>query len=182
MGKLCQEEPSYLSSNLTHPQNYSPKSRQRNSLTYWLKKPLRLMIINLRKLRGHPEVIARGLAVGVFSGCFPFFGLQSLMGIVLAALVRGSKIAAIAGTWISNPLTYVPILFLNFKVGQWLLGVETSFTLKNRDSLSSFLELGPELVITLLVGCAVVGAIAGIISYFVSLYILKRTPKNKTRK
>ena len=182
MGKLYQEDPSCLSSNFTHPQDYSPKSARRKSLTYWLNKPLRLMILNLRKLRGHPEVIARGLAVGVFAGCFPFFGLQSVMGIILAALVRGSKIAAIAGTWISNPLTYVPILWLNFKVGQLLLGVETTFTLKNRDSLESFLELGPTLVITLLIGCAVVGAIAGIISYFVSLYLLKRTPNKKNRK
>ncbi|WP_052035134.1 DUF2062 domain-containing protein [Xenococcus sp. PCC 7305] len=146
---------------------------------YWVKKPFRLMIVSLKKLRGHPEVVARGIAVGVFAGCFPFFGLQSVMGIVLASLVRGSKIAAIAGTWISNPLTYVPILFLNFKVGQWLLGIETTSTLQDRDSLESFLALGPELVITLLIGCCVVGAITGVIGYFASFYFLRRLRKSK---
>ena len=180
MGKLCQENPSRLSNNFIYPQNPAIKPSRQNPLRYWLKKPFRLMIISLRKLRGHPEVVARGMAVGVFAGCFPFFGLQSIMGIILATLVRGSKLAAIAGTWISNPLTYVPILFLNFKVGQWLLGVETSSTLQNRDSLESFLELGPTLVMTLLVGCLVVGAIAGIISYFASFYIFKRLRKRKT--
>ena len=51
---------------------------------------------------------ARGLAAGVFMGCFPIFGLQTLLGIALASLVRGNHILAAAGTWISNPLTYIP--------------------------------------------------------------------------
>ncbi|ELS04708.1 hypothetical protein Xen7305DRAFT_00044440 [Xenococcus sp. PCC 7305] len=179
MGKLCQEDSSRLSSNFIYPQNSTIKNHRRKSLMYWVKKPFRLMIVSLKKLRGHPEVVARGIAVGVFAGCFPFFGLQSVMGIVLASLVRGSKIAAIAGTWISNPLTYVPILFLNFKVGQWLLGIETTSTLQDRDSLESFLALGPELVITLLIGCCVVGAITGVIGYFASFYFLRRLRKSK---
>ena len=180
MSKFCQEDHSRLSNTVIYPQNSTTKSSRQNSLMYWLKKPFRLMIVSLRKLRAKPEVVARGMAVGVFAGCFPFFGFQSVMGIVLATLVRGSKISAIAGTWVSNPLTYVPILFLNFKVGQWLLGVETNSTLQNRDSLESFLALGPKLVITLLVGCFVVGAIAGVISYFASLYVLKRLRRNKS--
>ncbi len=180
MGKLCQENHSRLSNTFIYPQNPPTKPRRQNSLMYWLKKPFRFMIVTLRKLRGKPEVVARGMAVGVFASCFPFFGLQSVMGIVLAALVRGSKMSAIAGTWVSNPLTYVPILFLNFKVGQLLLGVETTYTLDNRDSLESFLALGPKLVVTLLVGCFVVGAIAGVISYFASLYMLKRFRGSKT--
>ena len=174
MGKLHQEDHSCLSNTVIYPQNSTTKSSRQNSLMYWSKKPFRLMIVSLRKLRGKPKVVARGMAVGVFAGCFPFFGLQSVMGIVLATLVRGSTISAIAGTWVSNPLTYVPILILNFKVGQWLLGVETTSTLHNLDSLQSFLALGPKLVITLLVGCFVVGSIFGIFSYFASLYILKR--------
>ncbi len=137
------------------------------------------MMINLRKLRGHPEVVASGIAVGVFAGCFPFFGFQSIMGIILASFIRGSKISAIAGTWVSNPLTYVPILFLNFKVGQWLLGVETNFNPHSTDSLETFFALGPKLVITLIVGCSVAGAILGITSYFASRYILKRLRENK---
>ncbi len=180
MGKLCQENPSRLSNSVTYLSKSTIKPRRQNSLIYWFKKPFRLMIISLRKLRGHPEVVARGMAVGVFAGCFPFFGLQSVMGIILATLIRGSKLSAIAGTWISNPFTYLPIFWLNFKVGQWLLGVETSFNPHSTDSLASFLELGPTLVITLLLGCCVVGAITGITSYFAGLYLLKRLRRSKT--
>ncbi len=180
MGKLCQEDYSRLSNTFIYPQSSKKRPCRQNSLMYWFKKPFRLMIVTLRKLRGKPEVVARGMAVGVFAGCFPFFGFQSILGIVLATLIRGSKLSAIAGTWISNPLTYIPIFFLNYKVGQWLLGVETSFNPHSTDSLESFLALGPKLVITLLVGCFFVGAVTGIISYFASLYILKRLRRNKT--
>lgn len=180
MGKLCQEDPSRLSNNLVYRQNLTTKPRRQNSLIYWLKRPFRLIIISLRKLRGHPEVIARGIAVGVFAGCFPFFGLQSVMGIILATLIRGSKLSAIAGTWISNPLTYLPIFWLNFKVGQWILGGETNFNPHSTDSLESFFELGPTLVITLIFGCFVVGAITGTLSYFASFYILKRLRRSKS--
>ena len=182
MSKLCQEDHSRLPNNYIYSPNSTTKPRRRNTLKYWTKKPFRLMMISLRKLRGHPEFVARGMAVGVFAGCFPFFGLQSIMGVILATLVRGSKISAIAGTWISNPITYLPIFFLNFKVGQWLLGVETNFNPHSTDSLESFLALGPTLVITLVFGCFVVGTIAGIISYFTSFYILKRLRESKTNK
>ena len=180
MGKLCQEDHS-RPNNYLYPANSKTKPRRQNSLMFWVKKPFRLMIISLRKLRGNPEVVARGIAVGVFAGCFPFLGLQSIIGIVLATLVRGSKLSAIAGTWISNPLTYIPIFFLNFKVGQWLLGIEieNNFNPHSTDSLKSFLELGPTLVMTLFLGCFVVGAISGFISYFASFHILKRLRRNK---
>ncbi|MGK7895203.1 MAG: DUF2062 domain-containing protein [Xenococcus sp. (in: cyanobacteria)] len=181
MGKLYQEDSSRLSNSLNYVAKSTTKPRRQNSLTYWFTKPFRLMIVHLRKLRGNPEVVARGIAVGVFAGCFPFFGLQSVMGIVLATLVRGSKLSAIAGTWISNPLTYLPIFFLNFKVGQLLLGIEIEkkFNPHSTDSLKSFFELGPTLVLTLLFGCFVVGAILGITSYFIGLYILKRLRRSK---
>lgn len=180
MSKLCQEDNSRLSNNYIYSPNSTTKPRRRNTLNYWLKKPFRLMMISLRKLRGHPEFVARGIAVGVFAGCFPFFGFQSIIGIILATLVQGSRISAIAGTWISNPVTYLPIFFLNFKVGQWILRGENNFNPHSTDSLETFLALGPKLVITLIVGCSVVGAISGIISYFASFYILKRLRQSKT--
>ena len=180
MGKLCQENPPRLSNSLTYLSKSTIKPRRQNLLLYWIKKPFRLMMISLRKLRGHPEFVARGMAVGVFAGCFPFFGLQSIVGIILATLIKGSKLSAIAGTWISNPLTYLPIFWLNFQVGQWLLGVQTSFNPHSTVSLESLLELGPTLIITLLCGCFVVGAIAGITSYVASIYVFKRLRRNKT--
>lgn len=71
---------------------------------------------------GSPGHRARGLAAGVFTGCLPFFGLQIVLGMALAAAVRGNRLLAAAGTWISNPLTTLPICWLNYQLGALLLG------------------------------------------------------------
>ena len=75
----------------------------------------------LWRQEGSPGYRARGLAIGVFCGCFPFFGLQTLIGITLASLFRGNHLLAVSGTWISNPITYVPLCWLNYKVGTTFL-------------------------------------------------------------
>ena len=54
---------------------------------------------------GSPACRARGLAAGVFCGCFPFFGLQMILSVGVAAMIRGNPLLAAAGTLVSNPLT-----------------------------------------------------------------------------
>ena len=75
----------------------------------------------LWRQEGSPGYRARGLAIGVFCGCFPLFGFQTLLGITLASLFRGNHLLAVSGTWISNPITYVPLYLLNYQVGTALL-------------------------------------------------------------
>ena len=80
----------------------------------------------LLQQEGTPAKRARGIAVGVFTGCFPFFGFQTLLGIFLARLVRGNHLLAVFGTWISNPFTYVPIYWFNYRIGSYLIGRGTT--------------------------------------------------------
>ena len=140
-----------------------------------LTRRVRFIYLKLRRLRDKPEVVAKGLAVGVFAGCFPFFGLQSLIGIFLAAICRGSKVAALAATWISNPLTYVPLYVFNYKIGKLLLGIEDTVLLPlDLESFTTFREQGSAFAIALLTGSFVVGMILATITYFYSLAILER--------
>ena len=89
----------------------------------------------LRRQQGSPGYQARGLAAGVFSGCLPFFGLQIVFSVALAGVMRGHPLLAAAGTWISNPLTYLPLYWLNLQVGMVLLGPTES--LPKLDQLAS---------------------------------------------
>ena len=97
----------------------APKKRKR-SRQKW-RRQLRYFYIRFVRMRGTPEAIGRGIAAGVFAGWFPLFGLQTIIGVAIASVVRGNKIMAAAGTWISNPFTYVPIYYFNFRIGQVLL-------------------------------------------------------------
>ncbi|KKZ10376.1 MAG: hypothetical protein TH68_10925, partial [Candidatus Synechococcus spongiarum 142] len=93
------------------------------------KKHLRRRFMGLRQgvqwllqQEGSPGQRSRGLAAGVFAGCFPFFGFQTLLGVALASLLRGNRILAAASTWVSNPFTYVPLYWFNYTIGKRLLG------------------------------------------------------------
>lgn len=153
----------------------TPLSHRRKKNQNWLIRRFRFTYLKLIRLRGKPECVARGLALGVFSGCFPFFGLQSLIGIFLASICKGSKVAAIAATWISNPLTYVPLFIFNYKIGKLFLGIkDTALPPLNINSFTAFKEQGATFAIALLIGSFIVGIILAAITYFYALAILER--------
>lgn len=152
-----------------HPTSFINKRKP----SLW-KRKLRYLYLRLIRLRSTTPAIARGLAVGVFAGLFPFFGAQTLLGLALAMAVRGNKLTAAVGTWISNPLTYVPIYVFNFKVGQLILGTKELSTDVDWTSSEELLQAGWTFGLTLILGCVVVGAIAGVLSYLFGLWLIPR--------
>jgi uncharacterized protein len=182
MSRSYPKNSSHLSNVLTSPRHLPKRRRKRNQS--WPIRRSRLTYLRLIRLRGKPKAIATGLAMGVFAGFFPFLGLQTLIGVFLAALFKGSKVAAAAATWVSNPLTYVPIFVFNYKVGKLLLRTEETRAIVPLDfnSLESFRELGFSFVLTLLTGCVVVGAIAAGLTYIYSLRMIERLRQRRRRK
>lgn len=149
----------------------------------WLTRRSRYYYYRLMRLQGSPECIARGLACGAFAGWFPLFGLQTIIGLILATIFRGNRIAAIAATWVSNPFTYVPIYAFNFQIGQWLLPTKAvDISQINWTSTADLLTFGGQFVWTLGVGCAVVGAIAAAIIYFASYRLIHRLRVERLRR
>jgi uncharacterized protein (DUF2062 family) len=120
----------------------------------------------IRKLRwlwqqdGSPAHRARGLAAGVFTGCLPFFGLQIVLGVALAATIRGNRILAAAGTWISNPLTTLPICWLNYQLGALLIGPGPAWPGQAELNLERLGDLGWAFTSRLLLGSVVMGILA----------------------
>lgn len=144
---------------------------------------LHSVYLHIVRMRGKPEYLARGLAAGVFAGCFPFFGLQILLGVAIAILIQGQKLLAAAGTWVSNPFTYIPIFLFNYHVGQWLLSTEKLSI--SQDSLLSWetiIELKAEFALTLLFGCFIVGIVSAITTYFVSIRLILRWRKRQAKR
>ncbi|MBX2863047.1 MAG: DUF2062 domain-containing protein [Leptolyngbyaceae cyanobacterium MAG.088] len=146
-----------------------------------IQRLLRYFYIRFIRLRSHPQAIARGLAAGVFAGSYPFFGLQTIIGVAIAAAIRGNKIIAAAGTWISNPLTYVPIYAFNYQVGRWLLRQSTEISFAN-SSPNEWMSLGLDITVTLLIGSTVVGITLAIISYYGSLYLNHRLQSRQNKR
>ena len=127
---------------------------------------------------GSPLFNAKGIAVGVFSGCFPFFGFQTLIGVFLAQLVNGNIVLAAIGTWISNPFTYIPLYFLNYKVGLYFFSNSSNSVFNPNLIKESFWQQGWFFTSRLILGSTLVGLffalIFGTISYFFYKNILSK--------
>jgi uncharacterized protein len=151
----------------------SRRRKLRGSKPNWRRR-LQYCHWRLVRMQGKPEAIARGLACGVFAGLFPIFGFQTIIGVFLAFIFRGNKILAAAGTWISNPLTYVPIYAFNFHMGKWLLNKHDDFTDVSLQSWQQVQALGSEIILTLFVGCFAVGLVCSILSYVLGVWSIRR--------
>ena len=131
---------------------------------------------------GTPAKRARGIAVGVFSGCFPFFGLQSLMGACLASLLKGNHLLAVIGTWISNPLTYIPLYLFNYKIGSYFLGREIEVYNFSGFTQKQMWNQGWIISSRIFFGSILVGLFFGLIFGFISYMFFKSSSKKSTLK
>lgn len=91
------------------------------------KSSIKKALVWLWEHEGSAGKRARGLAAGIFTGCFPVFGLQIVLGVALASLVRGNHLLAAAGTLVSNPITSIPLYWVNYQLGALILGVGPAF-------------------------------------------------------
>ena len=170
----------------SHARRALPKNSflKRLDTLFWQRR-LRYFYVRFLRMRSSPEAIARGVAAGVFAGSFPLLGLQIIIGVAISALVGGNKAIAAAATWISNPLTYVPIFWLNFHVGRWLLRLpsttELSIDISNWQ-WNTFMTMGMQVFSSLMVGSLVMGCAVSVLGYFVGLAIARRLQYARARK
>ncbi len=138
---------------------------------------IRKFISWLWNQEGSPSQRALGLGVGIFSGCFPFFGLQTLIGVFLAKIFKGNSILAAFGTWISNPFTYAPLYYLNYRVGSSLLDKKKNIVDFSHITTNELWSQGWYLSSRLLMGSICVGLVTGILGGLCLYFLLKKFPK-----
>lgn len=149
-------------------------SRPPRSWRAQLRRRGRYLYLKFIRLRGHPKELARGLAAGIFAGMFPLFGVQTIIGVAIALRIKGNPLMAAAGTWISNPLTYLPIYAFNYRLGSWLLGRPVVNLFTDAESMQAWVATGADVGTALMLGSAVMGAIFGTASYFAGLPLIRR--------
>lgn len=144
---------------------------------YW-KRLLRYFYIRFLRMQSSPGAIARGAAAGVFAGSFPLLGLQTIIGIAIATCIQGNKVVAAASTWISNPLTYVPLFALNFHIGRRLLGLSPITELPTSPAdLEAWLSMGRDVAAALMLGSLITGIVASVLGYYIGLAVALRVRK-----
>ncbi len=135
----------------------------------------------LLELRDTPHAIAGGVAIGVFYGFMPLFGVKTLLSLVTAWLARCSKIAAVIAVSLHDvALPFVPFMLrIQYDIGFWLLSnphhlppkvVLHHTKLAEMLQWTTFLKVG----FPLLVGSFVVALPAAVVAYMMAYSIMRR--------
>jgi uncharacterized protein (DUF2062 family) len=104
--------------------------------------------------------VSKGIAVGIFCAFLPM-PFEMVAAIFIAAMIGAHIPFAIAGIWISNPLTWIPLYTPCYLLGAWLIGVEP-VPLED----ISISVLGWHYV-ALWLGCLILGSLISISSHFI---------------
>lgn len=157
----------------------------------------------VRRLPDSPERIARGIFAGVFTAFTPFYGMHFVIAALIARVMNGNLLAALASTFFGNPLTYLPIGIVALKTGHFIRGTQfdeevdkslvDKFFGAAQDLYSNFIALFTdvdadwaklsqfydEVFLPYLVGGIAPGIIAGVICYYLSVPVISAYQKRR---
>ena len=140
----------------------------------WIRERLSALYDKIVKEQKPAGFIARGWALGVFIGSVIPFGFQIYVALPLSFLWRCSKVGALTGTLITNPVTIVFLYPAQCWVGSKILGEGLSWEMISgafkevmaRQDWSSLMELSGHLITSFFIGGFLLAAIATPVTYF----------------
>lgn len=144
-------------------------------MRFWnsMKRALKYNYLRVMRLKISTHSIALGTAVGVFAGCLPILPFQTVVAVTMAFVLRCSLVGAAAGTWISNPLNWVPFYTAFFFIGNWIIPIDVSFDPHHME-LEELFKQGWGIVVVMMTGGLVIAVPASILSYFITFRAVTR--------
>ena len=158
-------------------------------LKYFQWKTYRELYVRLMNSASDPKVLARGVALGLFVGFLMPMGLQIVVVLPLAVLLKAAKVPAIAFTFVTNQLTIFFIYPVQCCVGSYLMLSPLNYAdiaahlkglMASPDIRTVFGEigrLGVQLGGAFFLGGFLFGAIAGTAGYWGTYFLAVRFKK-----
>lgn len=136
-----------------------------------MRTKLKKLVNTVLHMKGKPKDIALAFSLGVFVAFFPIFGTHTVIALGGAWLLGVSPAVTLAGTLVNNPWTIAPLYGGSLYVGMIITGRSTEGLEINWSDLNGEIlwELAKTLLLPFSVGCILLGVIAAVISYFVTL-------------
>lgn len=121
------------------------------------------------------QSIAKGVAIGLFCAFLPM-PFEIVPAIFIAAMLRGNLPFSIAGIWISNPFTWVPLYTPCYLLGARIVGIEPV----DIASITIF-ELGWHYV-ALWLGCLIIGLSLSISVHFAISFLWRSQVRQRWKR
>ena len=133
------------------------------------------------KINDSPQKIALGVGLGVFSGLLP--GAGPIAALFLAFIFKANRAAALLGSMLTNTWISIVTFVLAIKVGSailnlnWLEVNEKAQSITREFNLVKLFKLSFfDLVLPVLAGYMFLGLVLGLVSYLITLLIIRRKP------
>ncbi len=165
-----------------------------NGYSEMIHHRIKKLIVSFKTLQGNPPYLARGTAIGVFVGVAPILPFKTLLIVSMTFLLPSSTVAAIlVCTLICNPLTYIPLYYAAWCVGNLLLPgyaswekIQTSILLIQqsgfRESLLLLGQTGAETMVVIVLGGVVLAVPFTVVSYPLSLRFFTKIAQKRQEK
>ncbi len=124
-----------------------------------------------------PRKLASALAVGVFLGTSPLWGLHTLLAVTVSVLLDLNKPATVFGTLVSNPLLAPFIIFASLETGSWFLYGRTAYLslaeVRHHIRSPIWHDILNEYLLPYCVGSLIVGLVLAFITFWVALWLAR---------
>jgi uncharacterized protein len=127
--------------------------------------------------------LALGIAIGIFVTFTPTIGAQMAIVVFLAWLLNANKLVGVPLVWISNPVTFVPIYYPCYWLGQKLLDLpdknaawwHTLHTPPTGRTAALHFYYGKiiEIILPLTVGCLIISTLLAVAAYYFSYFAIR---------
>ncbi len=121
--------------------------------------------------------VSLAFAVGFWAMYTPPLPWQMAIAGVLAIYFNANLPIAVALVWITNPVTWIPMYFVAYKVGAFALG-QGSFQFEQFSQLFS-IEKAWELGAPLMLGCFILMNLGAVLGYFGVQFLWRRAVLHK---
>ncbi|MEO5864251.1 MAG: DUF2062 domain-containing protein [Nitrospiraceae bacterium] len=135
----------------------------------------RALLKQVLHLRESPQRTALAFAIGVFIGFSPAYGLHTVMVFFFAWALRLNLLALMAGAFLNNPWTVVPILGATYWVGALLLGRSENPSFNWQDvSFSAIYEQVMPYAVPFSLGGFVLSLLGAALAYPLAYYFVSK--------
>ena len=164
-----------------YPRGQMTDASETNAQKESLPKRFFRKVIDIVKQKDSPHKIALGMALGIFVGILPIMGIQMTVVALIAIPLRANLKAAVAGVWISNPITFLPMYWGYYQFGL-LFFPSREISLKEfkeiitvaggwdwsavEQSISRIFAMGIDILAPMWVGASILAVAFGIPTYF----------------
>lgn len=155
---------------------------------------VRQIVNKFKELQGSPRALARGTAIGTFLGFAPVLPLKTMLILLITTLFPSSTVAAfLSCSIICNPLTYVPLYYVAWFLGDLMLpgwasweilrsSLDTILNSGFREALAVVLDIGFDTCVVVLTGGLVLAIIPALIVYPLALLFFTRLQRLRREK